>query len=120
MKLFQKEWLNMLNNKAQSLVIFVLILPVALLFIGYVFDVVNTNYEKNKLENLSLMLKENLDEDITDNEIKELISKNDTNIIVSITRKENVTKVELSKRIKSLFGKIIGKEYYDISVATQN
>ena len=84
MKLFQKEWLNMLNNKAQSLVIFVLILPVAILFIGYVFDVLNTSYEKNKLENLSSMLKENLDEDITDVKIKELIGKNDTDIVVSI------------------------------------
>ena len=110
----------MLNNKGQSLVIFVLILPVLIVFIGYSFDVLNTNYEKNRMENLSLMLKENLDEDITDNEIKELISKNDANIIVSITRYEAKVEVELSKRIKSLFGKIIGKEYYDIKVTTEN
>lgn len=110
----------MLNNKGQSLVIFVLVLPILIVFIGYSFDVLNTNYEKNRMENLSLMLKENLDEDITDNEIKELISKNDTNIIVSITRYEDKVEVELSKRIKSMFGKIIGKEYYDIKVTTEN
>lgn len=110
----------MLNNKGQSLVIFVLILPVLIVFIGYSFDVLNTNYEKNKLENLSLMLKENLDEDITDNEIKELVNKNDLNIVVSITRDESKVEIQLSKRIKSMFGKIIGKEYYDIKVTTEN
>ena len=110
----------MLNNKGQSLVIFVLILPVLIVFIGYSFDVLNTNYEKNKLENLSLMLKENLDEDITDNEIKELVNKNDANIVVSITRDESKVEIQLSKRIKSMFGKIIGKEYYDIKVTTEN
>ena len=110
----------MLNNKAQSLIIFVIILPILIVFIGYSFDVLNTNYEKNKIENLSLMVKENLNDDITDNEIKELINKNDTNIVVTITRNGEITKVELSKRIKSLFGKVIGKDYYDIKVTTEN
>ena len=109
----------MLNNKAQSLVMFVLVLPILIVFIGYSFDVLNINYEKNKMENLSLMLNENI-EGINDNEIKELISKNDKNIIVSITRDDEIIKVELSKRIKSFFGKIIGKEYYDIKVTTEN
>ena len=110
----------MLNNKAQSLVIFVLVLPILVLFIGYSFDVLNTNYEKNKIENLASMLEENIDNGITDAEIKELIKKNDKNITVSITRINKIQKVELSKRVKSLFGKIIDKEYYDIKVTTEN
>ena len=87
----------MLNNKAQSLVIFVLVLPILVLFIGYSFDVLNTNYEKNRIENLASMLEENIDNGITDSEIKERIKKNDKNITVSITRINEIQKVEQHK-----------------------
>ena len=33
----------MLNNKGQSIVIFVLALPIILLFISYVYDIVNAD-----------------------------------------------------------------------------
>ena len=110
----------MLNNKGQSLVIFVLVLPILVLFVGYSFDVLNTNYEKNKMENLSSMVEDSIDDGITDDEIRRLISKNDKSITILISRKDDTVKVELSKRIKSIFGKIIGKEYYDIKVTAEN
>ena len=43
----------MLNNKGQSLVIFVICLPLLLLFLTYIFDIVSVKYEKRKITNLA-------------------------------------------------------------------
>ena len=44
-----------LNNKGQSLVMFILIIPIFLLIMTLVYDVGNAIYEKNKLSNVSYM-----------------------------------------------------------------
>lgn len=97
----------MLNNKAQSLVIFVLCLPVFLLFIAYVFDMVNSNYEKKKLDGIIETLKMT---DLDDQSMCELAYKNDEKVKCSIDN----TALTLEKEIKSLFGKITGRNTYKI------
>lgn len=100
----------MLNNKGQSLVIFVIVLPILLLFISYVFDVITINYERNRLNNIAVQIKDNVNT-LTDDEIVILVNKNDKEIDVDI--KEN--EIKLSKNIKSIFNKITKQEYYNIN-----
>lgn len=100
----------MLNNKGQSLVIFVIVLPILLLFISYVFDVITINYEKNRLNNIAVQIKDNVNT-LKDDEIVILVNKNDKEIDVDI--KEN--EIKLSKKIKGVFNKITKQEYYNIN-----
>lgn len=100
----------MLNNKGQSLVIFVIVLPILLLFISYVFDVITINYEKNRLNNIAVQIKDNVNT-LTDDEIVILVNKNDKEIDVDIKEKE----IKLSKKIKGVFNKITKQEYYNIN-----
>lgn len=101
----------MLNNKGQSLVIFVIVLPILLLFISYVFDVITINYERNRLNNIAVQIKDNVNT-LTDDEIVILVNKNDKKIDVDI--KEN--EIKLSKKIKGVFNKITKQEYYNINI----
>ena len=100
----------MLNNKGQSLVIFVIVLPILLLFISYVFDVITINYERNRLNNIAVQIKDNVNT-LTDDEIVILVNKNDKKIDVDI--KEN--EIKLSKKTKGVFNKITKQEYYNIN-----
>ena len=108
----------MLNNRAQSLVIFILILPVLILFTTYVFDIVSINYEKNKMKNLTSMIEEdnNL---ILEEDIEKLVYKNDKSINVNIVNYENEMDIELYKKVKGIFGVIIGKDYYEIKMSVK-
>lgn len=98
----------MLNNKAQTLVIFVLLLPIIILFLVYVLDVVNINYEKMKLDNISNMIVEEIKKD-EDLDICLLVEKNDSDIECEVNEE-----IVLKKRIKSLFGNFTKKEFYEI------
>jgi len=106
----------MLGNKGQVLIIFVMILPILLLILGYVIDIANIGYEKNKLTNLANLV---LEEDNIVN-MENIINLNDNKIDFNISEQEGKIKLELKKRIKSIFGKIIGKEFYDIKVVKEN
>ena len=44
-----------LNNKGQSLVMFVLIIPIILLLLVLIYDVAGALYEKNRLSNTSYL-----------------------------------------------------------------
>ncbi|MDD6879531.1 MAG: hypothetical protein PUD59_04825 [bacterium] len=97
----------MKNNRAQVLVIFIIFLPIMILFITYIFDSIRIVYEKDKLNDIVEISKE-----YDTNKICDLILKNDIEISCNI----NSNKLNVKKRIKSLFGKIIGRDYYDINI----
>lgn len=110
MKRYQKEWLNMLNNKGQSLVIFVICLPLFIFFSVYIFDTISLNYEKNKLIDISYIIEDQIK--MKDDEVSlcALVKKNDKDIECI----ENDSEIMLKKRVKVLFGNVINKEYIDI------
>ena len=106
-----------MNNKGQTLVIFVLLLPLFLLLFAYVVDTSILFYEKNKLDDLTKMIIDYKMYHIEENEnkIKDYIIKNDKEIkIEKIKMDEEKIELHLSKKIKSLFGRIVGFNYYDI------
>ncbi len=102
----------MLNNKAQSLVIFVVCLPIFLLFIAYVFDIVNSNYEKKKVNNIMTIINTS---DMEDSSKCELVYKNDKDIKCTVDE----SSITLEKNIKSIFGNITGRNTYKITIAKE-
>lgn len=72
----------MMNNKGQSLVLFVVVLPIILMILVLVYDVGKMSLEKNEINNINYMVLDSIldDEDITDDEIKRIIIKNTNDI----------------------------------------
>ena len=101
------------NNKGQTLVTFIVVLPILLIIMATVIDVGLMYYEKNKLDNLNIMTTEYALDNLDVNKINILIKKNDGNVkIEKINNKNNTVEISLSKEVESIFGKIIGiKEY---------
>ena len=90
-----------LNNKGQSLVLFVVIMPIILLMFVLVYDIGNAMYEKNKLSHVSYMVID------YENDLIDLIDKNTNNLSsVSVLIDNGKVNVTLTKTIKGTFGKI--------------
>ena len=98
------------NNKGQSIVIFVIMLPIIMLAVAYFYDVSKMNYEKNRLNSIALLAKDSSDTDSCD-----IVKQNDKDIDCII----NDNKITLKKEINSIFGIVIGKEKYKISVTIE-
>jgi len=106
-----------LNSHGQVLVIFVLILPVLLLFVGTVISRTTLTYEKNKLDNINnQVIEEYIDEEtIISGEIIDYILKNDDSIVVdTIEFEEDYIRIKTTKMIDSYFTNIIGEKYFKV------
>lgn len=103
--------MEVFNNKGQSIVIFVLFLPIIILIIAYVYDVSMMSYEKNKINNIAEIAKDNFDSNVCN-----LVHRNDKEILCVI----NNNKLTLKKEIKSIFGTIIGNKIYKISITIES
>lgn len=100
-----------MNNKGQTLVFFIAMLPVILILCAFIFDSALITYQNNKLNDIaSLSIKYLVENKKSVSDVKNIINKNDSEIkIVNI----NNSNVHLKKTIDSIFGKIVGyNEYY--------
>ena len=109
----------MKNNKGQTLVIFVVFLPIVLIMMATIVDIGLMYYNKNKLDNINLMVTEyainNIENESLVTELEELINKNVTNLSnKNIKINNNKIQIKLEKDMGSTFGKIIGIETYKI------
>ena len=98
-----------LNRKGQSLVLFVLLIPIMIGFLALVVDVGNASVEKNNIDNVIFMIMDMaLDKKIDSSEIKEYMDDNLKNYqnIVTISGDEFV--IESSTYVKGVFSKIFG------------
>lgn len=107
-----------LNNKGQTLVMFILIIPIVLFVLVLIYDVANALYEKNRLSNNSFLAEEyaldNIDS-IDENDIIDYILKNSDNLNkISVIIKDNVIDIELDKNIKGVFGKSFNFDLIEI------
>ncbi len=101
-----------MNNKGQTLVLFVALLPFIFILFVFVFDLAFLSSEKTKLDSISSsslknILIEKKDKDL----VKDIIKKNDPDIKVN---KINNDSICLSKEIKPIFGGIIGYDIFNI------
>lgn len=102
-----------MNNKGQSLVIFVIILPILLMFCCYVIDMSLILYEKNHLDGINKTITSSYLKDKTIN-IEKLLLKNDKKIENIKIIGDDYLNVSYSKEIKSIFGNVIGIKTYKI------
>ena len=109
----------MKNSKGQTLVIFVVFLPIILLLMATIIDMGIMYYNKNQLDNLNMMVIEyginNFENNNLNEKLNNLIDKNDNKIInKNINIKDNQLEIILEKNIESTFGKVIGLDEYKI------
>lgn len=101
-----------LNNKGQSLVMFIIIIPIFCLMLTLVYDVGNAIYEKNRLSNTSYMVidygLDNIDS-VYESKLIEIVTKNTNNLsYISVVIEEDEIEVKLSKDINGIIGKMFG------------
>jgi len=101
-----------MNNKGQTLVLFVVLLPIILLGFCFFVDTGFILYEKNHLEKLSRDVSYYLDKNYSNEVISDLILENDKLIKINITNE----KLILEKEINSIFGQIIGIKKYPLKI----
>ena len=99
-----------INNKGQSLVMFVLIIPIFLLILTLLYDLGNEIYEKDRLSNTNYLTIEyglnNIDT-VTENDLKNLIEQNTSNLkYIYVTIEENQIEIKMEKDAKSIIGKM--------------
>ncbi len=100
-----------LNNKGQTLVMFIILLPILLFVLTLVYDVGNAIYEKDRLSNTNYMVVEYAicNSLVSEDELVELINKNDDDISdITIMMIDNSVTIALTKDIKGIFGKMFG------------
>lgn len=101
-----------LNNKGQSLVMFIIIIPIFLLVVTLVYDVGTAIYEKNRLLNTNYMVIDyGLDniENVSERELINLIQRNIDNLnYISVSIDDNEIDIILGKDIKGIIGKMFG------------
>ncbi len=86
-----------MNNKGQTLVIFVIMLPIIVLGIVYVFLKVYSTYEKKKQENITNIICEKYKKNNDINKLIELGTKNDSTQKIEIKRINDSIEVNIEK-----------------------
>ena len=110
----------MMNNRGQTLVMFIVFLPLLLIIMATVIDISLMYYEKNKLDNLTMMVTEygmdHIEDKNIEKKVKKIIVENDEEVkLKKMEIKEKNFEIILSKTTESTFGKIIGIEEYKIT-----
>lgn len=103
-----------LNNKGQTLVMFVLIVPIFLLIITLVYDVASAIYEKDRLSNtITIATNYGLDNitTITKEELTTMITSNSDNLkYIDVSIDDSVITIKCEKSIKGVIGKMFNFE----------
>lgn len=106
-----------MNNKGQSLALFVILIPLIIMLGAYVVDIGYMKYNQNKLNGINnYMVDYSLDnlDNLDKEKVKNMIIKNDEDInTINITEIDNGVQIELRKTFKGLFGYFVGKNIYD-------
>lgn len=105
-----------ISNRGQVLVMFVLLIPIFLLIFVFVVDIANLILQINELNNINyLVIDEIIDKNIGVDDCKELILKNDNDIIINdIEISDNLVEISLGKKYNGFFSHLLNKEIYNI------
>lgn len=113
----------MMNNKGQTLVMFVLLLPILLIILCLVFDVGNLFLEKRHIESvikdaIKYELNNNDDINTSRNRLTNTLTKNIDNIKIkqiNITNNKVIT-ISISKEYKGKFTSILKNNLFTIDL----
>lgn len=111
-----------MNNKGQTLVIFVILLPLFMALCAFVIDVGLMTYENVKLKNTTKTILNSVasKNKITEDNIRNLYKKNDIDIVnIKIQIDKEKIIVENDYYIDSLFGKILKIKEYEVRVVAK-
>lgn len=110
-----------MNRKGQTLIIFVILLPIIFAFGAFIIDIGIITHEElklSKITNLALencSLKETKEENVL--KIKEILEKNKIDIEnLEVTQTDSVIRIQNAYQIKSTFGALIGIKEYSIKI----
>lgn len=110
--------MNRLNNKGQTLALFIAFIPFFIMIGTFVIDVGYAKYNGNRLNEVTKMVVryglEHIDRDPYE-EMVDLIYKNDEDIDnykIDIDVENKIVSVSLDKATKGFFGSIVGKKIY--------
>lgn len=103
-----------MNNKGQSLVIFIIIIPVIFIVFSFLYDYAYIINSQNKYENVTrTILNSTLEED----KIIDLYKQNGYKVNNFKYKAENdKIYIQNSYKIKSIFGKIVNLKNYTVSI----
>lgn len=92
------------NNRGQSLVLFVLIIPIFILIIMAVIDIGKLTLLKDELNNINYMTLQygldNIDDENLDDKLENMIKKNDANVEnISVEVSDEKIKISMEKSI---------------------
>ena len=108
-----------MNNKGQTFAIFVIFLPLMIIFIFGIYDFGMMYYKKDNLDNINVMAikygLKNIDDENILEKIKKLINKNDNTINIKKIKVTDKIEIELNKEVSTTFSKVIGIKKIDIS-----
>ena len=111
--------MSKLNNKGQSLAIFVIFIPVFIMVGTLVVDVSYAKYQSRRLNNITRQVVsyglKHIDEEPYNNMV-DLIYQNDEKIdsyTINIDNEKRKIEVSITKSTKGFFGSIVGKEIYN-------
>lgn len=113
-----------MNNRGQTLVMFILMLPLLLIILCLVVDIGMLSLEKKRLENTLKdaiyyeLNNQETDSNMIKNRLTNTLSKNINNIKikkVEITDNKVIT-VSISKEYKGIFTKILKSNLFDITL----
>lgn len=108
-----------MNNKGQTLVIFIILLPILLILCSFVIDMGLLTYESVKLKNTTKTILESINDsdDINEKRIKELYKKNNIDIdTMEINISADKIVLKHHYQIDSIFGKIIKINHYEVKI----
>ena len=105
-----------MNNKGQTLVIFIIILPVIILGVSYLVDTGLMYIGRSKLiSTCKVIIDEYYDEENIDSKVKKYLEDNDIKYTDYKVSRDNNLKLEVESTIDSIFGKVVGIQEYQIS-----
>lgn len=112
----------MLNNRGQSLVLFVIVLPILLLIVILVIDIGKALVLKQELKNISNIVLDygldNLDKEEIKSELVNLVELNNNEIDnVNINIDDSKIYIELSEDVKGMFSGIIDISVFNVETS---
>ena len=106
-----------MNSKGQTLVIFIIILPVIILGVSYLVDTGLMYIGRSKLiSTCKVIIDKYYDEEISDSKVEEYLKNNEIRYTNYKVSKDNNLSIEVESKIDSIFGNVVGIKEYEISV----
>lgn len=112
--------MNKLNNKGQTLVLFIIFIPIFLMIFAMIVDLSTLTIEKHELESATIIaLKYGLnhkEENDKENKMIEVFNLNTKDAQMKIQENNDVINIKSEKKVKTIFSKIIGKDLVKLEI----